>query len=60
MTTKATTWVLAAAAAAMVAAGAARAAEPDSCKNVRFSDVGWTDITSTTAATTEILKGLGY
>ena len=60
MTTKATTWVLAAAAAALLAAGSARAAEPDSCKKVRFSDVGWTDITSTTAATTEVLKGLGY
>jgi glycine betaine/proline transport system substrate-binding protein len=60
MTTKATTWVLAAAAAAVLVAGAARAAEPDSCKKVRFSDVGWTDITSTTAATTEVLKGLGY
>ncbi len=60
MTTKAMTWVLAAGALAMLAGGATRAAEPDSCKNVRFSDVGWTDITSTTAATTEILKGLGY
>ncbi len=36
------------------------AAEPASCKNVRFSDVGWTDITATTAATSEVLKGLGY
>jgi glycine betaine/proline transport system substrate-binding protein len=26
----------------------------------KFSDVGWTDITATTAITTEILKGLGY
>jgi glycine betaine/proline transport system substrate-binding protein len=60
MTTKASARILAAAAAALLTAGAARAAEPDSCKNVRFSDVGWTDITSTTAATTEILKGLGY
>jgi glycine betaine/proline transport system substrate-binding protein len=60
MTTKATTWILAAGAVALLTAGAARAAEPDSCKNVRFSDVGWTDITSTTAATTEVLKGLGY
>jgi glycine betaine/proline transport system substrate-binding protein len=56
MTTKASARILAAAAAALLTAGAARAAEPDSCKNVRFSDVGWTDITSTT----EILKGLGY
>jgi len=44
---------------ALSASGAA-AAEPASCKNVRFSDVGWTDITATTAATSVILKGLGY
>ncbi len=30
------------------------------CDTVRFSDVGWTDITATTAITTEVLKGLGY
>lgn len=30
------------------------------CSTVRFSDVGWSDITSTTAVTTQILKGLGY
>ena len=30
------------------------------CNTVRFSDVGWTDITSTTAVTTQVLKGLGY
>ena len=36
------------------------AAEAESCKNVRFSDVGWTDITATTAAASEVLKGLGY
>lgn len=41
-------------------AGTARAAEPDACKTVRFSDVGWTDITATTATTSAILKGLGY
>lgn len=38
----------------------ALAAEPESCGTVRFSDVGWTDITATTAASTEILKALGY
>jgi len=27
---------------------------------VRFSDVGWTDITATTAATSVVLKALGY
>lgn len=36
------------------------AADPDSCKAVRFSDVGWTDITSTTATASVILKALGY
>lgn len=38
----------------------AYAAEPESCKTVRFSDVGWTDITATTAATTVVLEALGY
>ncbi|MDX1301884.1 choline ABC transporter substrate-binding protein [Photobacterium sp.] len=32
----------------------------DQCDTVRFSDVGWTDITATTAVTSEVLKGLGY
>jgi len=36
------------------------AAEPASCSTVRFSDVGWTDITATTAATSVVLKALGY
>lgn len=30
------------------------------CSKVTFSDVGWTDITATTAATTIILDALGY
>lgn len=30
------------------------------CSQVTFSDVGWTDITATTAATTVILDALGY
>ncbi|HUH48633.1 MAG TPA: choline ABC transporter substrate-binding protein [Mycoplana sp.] len=38
----------------------AMAAEPESCGKVRFSDVGWTDITATTATTSAVLKGLGY
>ena len=38
----------------------AMAADPDSCKTVRFSDVGWTDITATTATASVILEGLGY
>jgi glycine betaine/proline transport system substrate-binding protein len=46
--------------AAMLSTGAAQAAEAEACKDIRFSDVGWTDITSTTAATMVVLEGLGY
>ena len=45
------------AAIALTISGAALA---NDCKTVRFSDVGWTDITATTAVTSEIVKGLGY
>ncbi|WP_372662811.1 glycine betaine ABC transporter substrate-binding protein, partial [Hydrogenophaga sp.] len=38
----------------------ATAAEPESCRNVRFADVGWTDITVTTAVTSKVLEALGY
>jgi len=41
-------------------AGGALAADPASCKTVNMSDVGWTDITATTAATSVVLEGLGY
>lgn len=44
----------------LMLSGGIHAAESDACKVVRFSDVGWTDITSTTALTTVVLKGLGY
>ena len=47
-------------AAALVLAGQAQAADPESCREVRFSDVGWTDITATTAATSVVLEALGY
>ncbi len=48
--------------AAALALGLATPVQADSsaCKTVRFSDVGWTDITATTAATSLVLKGLGY
>jgi len=46
--------------AALVFSATALANDPDSCKAVRFSDVGWTDITATTAATSVVLEGLGY
>ena len=39
---------------------AASPAQAADCNTVRFSDVGWTDITATTAATTLVLEGLGY
>ena len=38
----------------------AAATDPAECQTVRFSDVGWTDITATTAATSVVLEGLGY
>jgi glycine betaine/proline transport system substrate-binding protein len=45
---------------AILGSGVAFAAEPDSCKAVRFSDVGWTDITATTATASVVLEALGY
>ncbi len=39
---------------------AVQAADPEECRTVRFSDVGWTDITATTAATSVVFQGLGY
>ena len=44
----------------MLLAATAQAADPDSCREVRFSDVGWTDITATTALASVVLEGLGY
>lgn len=42
------------------AAPASPRAEPATCKTVRFSDVGWTDVTATTAVTAELLREIGY
>jgi glycine betaine/proline transport system substrate-binding protein len=36
------------------------AQEQAACSTVRFSDVGWTDITATTATTSVLLEALGY
>ncbi|MFO6463312.1 choline ABC transporter substrate-binding protein [Jannaschia sp. KMU-145] len=44
-------------ASALALTAASAAAE---CSTVRFSDVGWTDITATTAAATVVLDALGY
>jgi len=41
-------------------AGLVHARDPESCRRVRLSDVGWTDITATTAITSHLLSGLGY
>ncbi|MEI4485847.1 choline ABC transporter substrate-binding protein [Frigidibacter sp. MR17.14] len=46
---------LAASAMALLAAPAFAA-----CDSVTFSDVGWTDITTTTSAAKQVLEGLGY
>lgn len=53
------TFAGAAASAALLSSGAI-AAEPAACKTVRLSDVGWTDITATTALTSTVLDALGY
>ena len=41
-------------------AGNAYADDADTCKEVGFSDVGWSCITATTAVATTVLEGLGY
>ncbi|WP_103171687.1 choline ABC transporter substrate-binding protein [Paracoccus sp. SY] len=45
---------------AIAVAGPAFAAEPDDCRQVVFSDVGWSDITATTALASTVLQALGY
>ncbi|MFD1340952.1 choline ABC transporter substrate-binding protein [Litorisediminicola beolgyonensis] len=50
--------IITSAIALTLAAGTASA--QDSCDSVTFADVGWTDITATTAATTAVLEALGY
>ncbi|WP_246009122.1 choline ABC transporter substrate-binding protein [Vreelandella nanhaiensis] len=32
----------------------------DECSSIRFAEVGWTDITATTALASEVLEALGY
>ena len=52
--------LITAAAMAALLATPVLAAEPESCAEVHFSDVGWSDITATTAVTSTVLKALGY
>ncbi|MDN3561649.1 choline ABC transporter substrate-binding protein [Vreelandella neptunia] len=44
----------------LLAAGLPAAAYANECSSVRFAEVGWTDITATTALASEVLEGLGY
>ncbi len=41
-------------------ASLAMAEVTESCQTVRLAEVGWTDITATTALASEVLEGLGY
>ncbi|MGH6893376.1 MAG: choline ABC transporter substrate-binding protein [Dongiaceae bacterium] len=52
--------ILLASALVAVSAAAAQAAEPESCKNIRLADVGWTDNTAQNGLFKTVLKGLGY
>ena len=53
------TLVMAAVVAILVTTGV-DAKSTKTCQTIRFSDVGWTDITSTTALTSLVLEALGY
>ncbi|MFQ8431715.1 choline ABC transporter substrate-binding protein [Amaricoccus sp. W119] len=46
--------------ATLLAGAPGWAQEPESCASPRFSDVGWTDISATTAVAGLILENLGY
>ena len=45
---------------ALIALSASAGMASAACDSVTFSDVGWTDITATTAATSVVLDALGY
>lgn len=46
--------------AATTLAGSAAMAQANQCETVSFADVGWTDITATTALTSTVLESIGY
>ena len=52
--------ILLSASALALGAGIAHAQEDAACQEVVFSDVGWTDITTTTATAKHVLEALGY
>src|SRR3984957_6580908 len=45
---------------ALGGAGPSHAAEQASCRSVRLADIGWTDVTATTALVASLLSELGY
>jgi len=49
-----------AASTAAPAVAAAAGGEAATCSTVKFADIGWTDITATTALSSVVLEGLGY
>ena len=49
-----------AAAPTATASATATGAEDATCATVKFADIGWTDITATTALSSTVLAGLGY
>lgn len=53
-------WTLALGSLTLGLAMPSSALADESCRKVRMSDVGWTDITVTTAVAAELLKDLGY
>ncbi|BBP97824.1 glycine/betaine ABC transporter substrate-binding protein [Burkholderia sp. SFA1] len=53
-------WIASIASLATAMLTGAYAAEPAACRNVRFADVGWTDIAATTGLASTVLQGLGY
>jgi len=59
-TTSTFVFATAIAAATLSVSSVAFAADPESCSTVHLSDIGWTDVTSTTATASLILKKLGY
>ncbi|BCS33155.1 hypothetical protein TBR22_A23820 [Luteitalea sp. TBR-22] len=56
-------WLVAAALLALTSPTFAQAPappDPDACRVVRLSDVGWTDVSATTAVLADLLTSLGY
>lgn len=52
--------LMAAACVLGLASAVAHAADPAVCRDVRFADVGWTDIAATTGLASTVFEGLGY